>query len=250
MLDIVAGSEARLLGLLRLAASTADGQAITEAVVESLLGTWRPAQATLRVPCEEGRFLELVGSHSTGPVHSALDTHLPVDAALPVADCFRSGVELSVPLSALSEMYPLTSRWIATQHHMLGGSLIVLPVMGRGSIDAVLSVTFPGEFDGSWRLRAALETVCAILGLWLLTLAGRRTQSSHRHRDHVSVLITERQRTVLDMVERHLSNAEIAELLGYSEATIRSDLRAMYRLFDTSDRFELVKLARKAGLLT
>jgi LuxR family maltose regulon positive regulatory protein len=45
-------------------------------------------------------------------------------------------------------------------------------------------------------------------------------------------------------------NAEIADELGYSEATVRADLSRLYKLLGASGRREIMMRARELGLYT
>lgn len=61
---------------------------------------------------------------------------------------------------------------------------------------------------------------------------------------HAAAVLTERQRAVLDLVANGHTNAEIAERLAYSVSTIRAVLSQLYEQFGTSERSELVRIAR------
>ena len=60
--------------------------------------------------------------------------------------------------------------------------------------------------------------------------------------------ISDRERTILDLVFQGLSNLEIADHLGYSEATVRADLGRMSKMLGVSGRREIVRRVKELGL--
>jgi LuxR family maltose regulon positive regulatory protein len=62
------------------------------------------------------------------------------------------------------------------------------------------------------------------------------------------VRITERERTLLQLLPSHLSYAEIAAELYLSVNTVKSNLKTLYRKLGVSSRSEAVRRARAAKL--
>jgi DNA-binding NarL/FixJ family response regulator len=68
--------------------------------------------------------------------------------------------------------------------------------------------------------------------------------------DHLARVLTEREREVLTMVARGLSNAEIAEELTISPATAKTHVAHLLTKLDARDRIQLVIMAYQSGLTT
>ena len=68
--------------------------------------------------------------------------------------------------------------------------------------------------------------------------------------DQLARVLTEREREVLTMVARGLSNAEIAEELTISPATAKTHVAHLLTKLDARDRIQLVIMAYQSGLTT
>ena len=68
--------------------------------------------------------------------------------------------------------------------------------------------------------------------------------------DQLARVLTEREREVLTMVARGLSNAEIAEELTISPATAKTHVAHLLTKLDARDRIQLVIMAYQSGLVT
>ncbi len=68
--------------------------------------------------------------------------------------------------------------------------------------------------------------------------------------DQLARVLTEREREVLTMVARGLSNAEIAEGLTISPATAKTHVAHLLTKLDARDRIQLVIMAYRSGLVT
>ena len=68
--------------------------------------------------------------------------------------------------------------------------------------------------------------------------------------DRLARVLTDREREVLTMVARGLSNAEIAEELTISPATAKTHVAHLLTKLDARDRIQLVIMAYQSGLVT
>ncbi len=63
-------------------------------------------------------------------------------------------------------------------------------------------------------------------------------------------VLSERERQVIDLIARGLSNAEIADELHYAEGTVKADIRHINQLWDVENRLQIVLRATELGLIS
>jgi DNA-binding NarL/FixJ family response regulator len=83
------------------------------------------------------------------------------------------------------------------------------------------------------------------------SLAHQLPRSNSRDDDHRRLqLLTPREREVMIAVSRGLSNAEVAEVLVLSEATVKTHVGRILAKLDLRDRVQIVVFAYDQGLVT
>jgi LuxR family maltose regulon positive regulatory protein len=93
--------------------------------------------------------------------------------------------------------------------------------------------------DAVGRIHPALRAVVASRP----AAAGERTSTAS------SIALTERERTLLELLPTHLSYSEIGERLFLSVNTVKSNMKVLYRKLDANTRTQAVDAAERAGLL-
>ena len=66
----------------------------------------------------------------------------------------------------------------------------------------------------------------------------------------MSVGLSEREREVLELVARGLTNKEVATTLGLSQFTVRNHLNHITEKLDVSDRTEAIVVALQSGIIS
>jgi DNA-binding NarL/FixJ family response regulator len=130
----------------------------------------------------------------------------------------------------------------------------VYSALRSGASGFLLKDTPPGDLLSGIRAVASGDAVVA-------PRVTRRLLSKYAHRLPVRggadtgqrerlALLTAREQEVLLQVARSLSNAEIAELLVLSEATVKSHVGRILSKLELRDRVQIVVFAYETGLIT
>jgi DNA-binding NarL/FixJ family response regulator len=130
----------------------------------------------------------------------------------------------------------------------------VYAALRAGASGFLLKDALPGELLSAIRAVASGDAVVApsvtrrLLERYAhhLPVVGR----SERDEDERLELLTSREREVLLQVARSLSNAEIAERLVLSEATVKSHVGRILAKLGLRDRVQIVVFAYETGLIT
>jgi DNA-binding NarL/FixJ family response regulator len=111
----------------------------------------------------------------------------------------------------------------------------------------------PGDLISAIRAVASGDAVVApsTTRRLLSSLAHQLPRSNSHDDDHPRLqLLTPREREVMIAVSRGLSNAEIAEALVLSEATVKTHVGRILAKLDLRDRVQIVVFAYEQGLVT
>ncbi|MGH2894079.1 MAG: response regulator [Solirubrobacteraceae bacterium] len=111
----------------------------------------------------------------------------------------------------------------------------------------------PGDLISAIRAVASGDAVVApsTTRRLLSSLAHQLPRANSRDDDHPGLqLLTPREREVMIAVSRGLSNAEIAEALVLSEATVKTHVGRILAKLDLRDRVQIVVFAYDRGLVT
>lgn len=242
---------------IRLVTSRPDPDSTAHALVRGPLEIYGAFAATIYVPDDAGRELELLGQWGFGPALGSY-TRVPLDLDFPIVRTYLTGEAIVAPAREIM-------RNVLAETAM--GS--VLTDLRRG-IDEVTVVAMPLQYQGvaigasvwfcshqgpwTWNDSSYIDGTAAILSLWLQLRSYEHSLEAAGlgsiRMDARPQLLTERQRTVLAMIRDGKSNAAIAAALGYSVSTVKNDVQALFTVLGATRRKELVRKAVEAGVLT
>jgi DNA-binding NarL/FixJ family response regulator len=130
----------------------------------------------------------------------------------------------------------------------------VYAALRAGASGFLLKDTQPADMLSAIRAVASGDAVVApsVTRRLLSTYAHRLPASGHADRDQRErlELLTAREHEILLEVARSLSNAEIAEKLVLSEATVKSHVGRILSKLGLRDRVQIVVFAYETGLIT
>jgi len=171
----------------------------------------------------------------------------------PMIDAVRMGTPLIFPTSStLLRHYPMlkadglldqpTAAWpLLAGDHRIGAMQLIF----AGPVDEPI---LRQEFDG---IAALLALYVAISSHDLAAPIGAQIQNSplpwlNRPKEET---LTKRQLEILEWMSQNLTNAQIAQRVGYSESTVRQETVVIYRVLGAEGRRHAVRIARSRGLL-
>jgi DNA-binding CsgD family transcriptional regulator len=137
----------------------------------------------------------------------------------------------TMALGSLQAYEAITQKW---------ESYLVCPILPYGLIALTLDSTpkVHKEFE------LFLKTIGGITFLHFYRSKSRGENGNNGHRDRSvkkSGALTGRQEAIKDLIEKGLSNPEIAKEIGYSESLVRQETMAIYSTLNVSGRKELIE---------
>lgn len=193
--------------------------------------------------------LEVVGEASNGDeaLRVVLETRPDVvmlDVRMPVMD----GLEAARRISA-STSEPATKILMLTTFDL---DEYVFEALRAGASGFLLKDTPPEELLNAIRVIASGEALLApsVTRRLIVEFASRPSTTTSTASSRALEELTEREREVMIAVAQGLSNAEIAESLHMSVATVKTHVSRILTKTYTRDRTQLVVLAYQSGLVT
>ena len=119
-------------------------------------------------------------------------------------------------------------------------SFLVCPVVPHG----IISLTLDSTPELDQHLELFLRTVGSIVMQYFNSCGCKLSKDDHRRDNkHVkkSGVLTNRQVLIMHLIEKGLTNPEIAEQIGYSQSLVRQETMAIYSRLNVSGRKELIE---------
>jgi DNA-binding CsgD family transcriptional regulator len=128
--------------------------------------------------------------------------------------------------------------------------LVSVPIIHRGVVIAGIAFSTTIKVDWGPKELNLLRWCAAAMTLWF-TQENNRIYGLARPFDNVSAALTlsPRQVEIVSLVEAEKSNSYIANVLGFSESTVKQELQRSMKILNVSNRLDLVERARAFDLL-
>jgi DNA-binding CsgD family transcriptional regulator len=201
----------------------------------------------VRMEADDGNTMVLVGQVGLMPDEEANYTRIDKDFPLPAAHAVDHLLPYSLTVAELAERFPL----LEVRPSLAASSQLFVPIPVQGVTVGALLVTVAEPVTWSpdfWHTCLAIQ---ALLGIymratdrsWLPVRPLSSTLTAHQG-------LTDRQVSVLTLIAQDKSTSAIAARLGFSESTIKQDLRRAMRTLNVTTRQEAVNQAKTLGLIT
>ena len=178
---------------------------------------------------------------------------VPTDQDLPLVRALHNCEVLLVPMDRLlvefPSLGPLTYLWGASVPEDQS-SVLCSPVLSGGVSVGAWWCTLPEGVEFGPRETVLVQGLSSALGLWLThprTLPLIPVESRHRTGE---ASLSDRQVQILTLVRTGRTNREIGRALGFSESTIKLELRHLMDVFRLGSRMEVAQRAVALGLLS
>ncbi len=209
--------------------------------------------AFLAFPHEAG-YLRTMGGF--GFTDEEMDRYavVPLSMPSPMAEAFLSSEVSIMPFADLPATYEVVrvdpEIWNEMADRFGEGDVVHVPVTAQGTTLGVLGFYTSERRIWTSKDVSYLEGLCAAVGIWAThPLSGVQTPEIWRPVGETMLVLSDRQRVILRMVEGGKSNAAIAIALGYSPSTVKAEIQKVLRALKVNDRIAAAVRARELGLL-
>ena len=211
-------------------------QLLVHANIDSCLARFVPVMLAQLVPPEHLHGLEIIGISETDELSRS--TPLAVD------DRLLPWVINHVWGQADDIADLIEGRSIVRRSHQDPSAFLCVPLFARDRLTAILACSVSAENEA--HLTRIIQGMIRIGHL-----------CSNEHTDHCaspdcpthgtqgSSELTSRQRHILEGMEQHLTNRQIANRIGFSESTVRMESMVIYRHFGVHSRSDAVAAAAR-----
>lgn len=241
-----------LPALLRLLSSHPDGARLTTCLNEGVLAVFG-ARATVMWLLEERDILSLVGFAGFEAEDLRRWHKIPLTFQSQMVDVVRNNEVIVTPSLEFPSLYPHASFDRAKYAEMMsrigGGDLVGLPVVHQGLCLGVLQFLTAelhswGSLDFSM-----LDGISAALGLWATHPDTPIAPVYTRAGQEPTLILSERQNDIIELVLRGVGNHQIAQELHVSVSTVKQDLQKLMRVTNQGDRVAAARCAVDMGLV-
>lgn len=242
-------ADSSLAAFLRMLADDPTPDAVAEALANGPLAPFGSTLVALGLVDTDRQVLAMQGLHGADGQVRHTYAAIPLDADMPATKCYRTNTVITAPAARMAQDYPLTAKF-AERPFPSEATIWAFPLRYRSAVIAVLGLELSGPAAVPGAVRSAIATLSGPLASWaaLRIRAEAPSDVSWTQRRPRSLSFTDRQRRIIALVRQGLTNAQIAEEIGYSLATVKAELARLSALLGAADRHDLATRAARAGL--
>ena len=243
-----ASSDPSLAALMRLLAEDPDGDSVVRAIVGGPLARLGVRMSTVTVADRDHRRLVQLGSFGLDPDAAREYRYTPLDHSHPVGAAVLNIETVRMSMRSVSARYPLVAG-VANRHPSIDtAEMIAMPVLSRGVPVGGFFLTSDRPMPRTWQFHETLVSISQSLAPWMLLRLNQVMSQPVVPSRSSALMFSDRERTIIRLVGDGMTNLEIADHLGYSEATVRADLGRMSKMLGISGRREIVRRVKELGL--
>ena len=241
--------EGQLRDLAILIAQGPDGQALVTHLATITLAQYQPSTVVMYVLEElpHHREMLLIGHEGLTPEEVANYSRIDTDLDVPVTRALHHSLPLCFALADFAREFPLLPVRPEFDPKV---DYVLIPIALGGVTVAALAFTIPQAMKwdpDAWHNALALQ---ALLVLYLRTAGhvGRSTTTRTRSLAPARAL-TDRQKRILALAAQGKSTSSIAARLGFSESTVKQDIRRAVSALGVTNRQQAIRRAQELSFI-
>lgn len=236
-----------LNSFINLVAESPDGDTLMNALRWGPLSSMPIASLSLYSAHHEERVIMLRGAFGFNPRFRERNAASPMSDIIPGGYVAIHSETLWDSLVNLAERFPLASHEMRRAPFFDRGEAVCLPVSHRGTVIGGLFIVLTESVPQTASRIDQLTTIRQLVALWLRLQAPAEPSPASR-RPVTRYELSEREATILRLLENGRTNDQISREIGYAESTVRADLSRLYRKLGANGRRNVVLRAKEMGL--
>ncbi|MEY4135965.1 MAG: Bacterial regulatory protein luxR family [Actinomycetota bacterium] len=248
----MADSALGLPAFLRLLSSHPSGNDVALSLNEGLFGQFHAHSTTIWM-LEEREVLSLVGSAGYEPDVLERWHRIPLSVQSQMVEVVRCNDIMILPSSELPSRYSTTQfsreRYMRILEVRGSGEHVGIPVVHQGLCLGVAQFMTSEPRIWTSLEYSVLSGVSAALGLWATHPDTPITPLYIASQVETPLILSERQKEIIDLVLHGVGNNQIARELLVSVSTVKQELQKIMRATSQSDRVAAARCAVEMGLV-